>query len=85
MTNIFKGGNETLTQKEGDAMQPEAVPIPPYYGEQIQCPVNGAKKPLTKTQHGRNNDLKRWCPSCMERLYRKADRCPNCGQAIKWK
>ena len=24
-------------------MQPEAVPIPPYYGEQIQCPNNGAK------------------------------------------
>lgn len=66
-------------------MQPEAVQIPPHYEKQIQCAGNGTKKPITKTQHGKNSDLKRWCPSCKKRLYRKADRCQNCGQAIKWK
>lgn len=76
--------NDTLTQKEGDAMQPEAVPIPPYYGDQIQRPGNGAKRPITKTQHGQHSDLKRWCPSCKERLYRKTNKCQNCGQMIRW-
>jgi len=42
------------------------------------------RKPITKTQHGQHSDLKRWCPSCMERLYRKTDKCPHCGQKIKW-
>jgi len=42
------------------------------------------KKPITKTQHGKTSDLKRWCPACKERLWRKTDECPNCGQAIKW-
>ena len=66
-------------------MQFEVTPIPLCYGEQTQYHENRAKKPITKTQHGQHNDLKRWCPSCKERLYRKVDRCPNCGQAIRWK
>ena len=41
-------------------------------------------KPITKTQHGSKSDLKRWCPKCMERLYRKTERCPNCEQLIEW-
>ena len=44
-----------------------------------------AKKPITKTQHGQSPDLKRWCPSCNERLYRRTDKCPNCGQIIIWR
>ena len=75
-----------LISEGGDEMQEEIDAYNRLHTiSQTYCPVFGAKKPITKTQHGQHSDLKRWCPSCKERLYRKTDRCQNCGQEIKWK
>ena len=45
----------------------------------IRQAMEDAKKLKTKVRRGKNNDLLRWCPGCMERIYQKVPECPKCG------
>jgi predicted amidophosphoribosyltransferase len=46
--------------------------------------IDEPRKAKTVSRHGAYARIDRFCPNCMKMLYRKEQRCPNCGQAIKW-